>query len=82
LTTFPALTRQILHLFPSHIRFCKDLYKLFVKFLVENYGIKKLQEFLKNYINNPDAYQKLFIDVYSIDLDEVLNNYLTSLNVR
>ena len=39
-------------------------YKLFIEFLVENYGLTKLQEYLKKYINHPQDYKKYFVDIF------------------
>lgn len=50
-----------------------------VEFLIDNHGIKKLQEYLKYYIKTPDKYLKIFMDVYSFDLNTVLNDFNSSL---
>jgi hypothetical protein len=50
-------------------------YRYLVEFLIEEYGMKKLQEYLKRYIQDPESYQDLFIRVYPISLDEVVRRY-------
>ncbi len=55
-------------------------YRYFIEFLIDTYGIKKLQRYLKKYITNPETYKKLFVDVYRIDLNEILYNFNSSLN--
>jgi len=57
-------------------------YKFFIEFLIENYGMKRLQAYLKKYIKAPEDYKKLFVEVYSHDLDEMLNNFRSSLNKK
>ncbi len=53
-------------------------YRYFVEFLVENYGMEKLQDYLKRYIDNPDAYKDYFVEVYAMNLDDILQKYKTS----
>ena len=65
---------------PEELLLKYSYYRFFIEFIIENYGIKKLQEYLKKYINNPEDYKQLFVEVYSMDLDEILKNYNTSLN--
>ena len=56
-------------------------YRFFMEFVIENFGLKKLQEYLKKYIDNPEDYKKLFVEVYSTDLDEILRKFNSSLNM-
>jgi len=65
----------------QELKFHYSYYRFFIEFLAESYGIAKLQEYLKSYIANPDSYKKIFIEVYSMDLDEILKFYKKSLNV-
>jgi len=55
-------------------------YRFFIEYLVDNFGIKKLQEYLKKYIKNPQVYKELFIEVYSNDLEMILARFSSSLN--
>lgn len=55
-------------------------YKYFIEFLAETHGLNKMQEYLKNYINDPANYNESFMKVYSIDLNEILKKYNSSLN--
>ncbi len=50
-------------------------YKFFIGFLVNNYGLKKLQDYLKNYLQNPDDYKNLFIEIYNEDLNTILSKF-------
>lgn len=54
-------------------------YRYFIEFLVETYGISKLQEYIKLYLHDPDTYSELFMKVYSTDLDEILKVYFSKL---
>lgn len=53
-------------------------YRFFIEFLVDNYGIEKLQGYLKRYINNPDAYKDYFVEIYSKDVEVILQEYKSS----
>lgn len=53
-------------------------YKFFIEFLVENYGLTKLQEYLKKYINHPQDYKKYFVEIYSNDIDELLKKHYST----
>ena len=57
-------------------------YRYLVEFLIEEYGMKKLQEYLKRYLRDPENYQDSFISVYSIGLNEVVEKYHTGLMGR
>jgi hypothetical protein len=66
----------------KEVRFKYTFYRFFIEFVVENYGLKKLQEYLKKYIKNPGDYKELFVEVYSNDLTKLLDKFNTSLNRR
>jgi hypothetical protein len=55
-------------------------YRLFVEFLIDNYGIEKLQQYLKKYIEDPDDYKNLFSEIYPHDLNEILDKFSSTLN--
>ena len=55
-------------------------YRFFIEFLIEDYGIEKLQNYLKNYIKDPDDYKNLFVEVYSDDVNEILYRFSSKLN--
>ena len=55
-------------------------YRFFIDFLVGNYDLNKFQQYLKEYIKDPDRYKRLFIEVYANDLDTILNEFNSSLN--
>jgi hypothetical protein len=40
--------------------------------LIQAFGIEKFQQYLKAYINNPAGYKDLFLEIVTIDLDEIL----------
>ena len=65
----------------KELKFSYSYYRYFIEFLVKYYGIKKLQEYLKAYINKPENYNKIFVKVYSNDLDEILKKYIASLKM-
>jgi hypothetical protein len=64
------------------VRLRYTFYRFFIEFLVENYGLKKLQDYLKKYISNPGDYKELFVEVYSSDLNKLLDKFNSSLNWR
>jgi len=53
-------------------------YKYFIEFLIEKYSLKKMQKYLKHYAKNPAAYREIFTDVYSVELNNVLNDFNSS----
>lgn len=50
-------------------------YRYFIEYLVNNYGLEKLQEYIKRYIDNPSDYENLFVEVYKEELVYILKNY-------
>jgi hypothetical protein len=56
----------------SIIRLKYTYYRFFIEYLVDTYGLEKLQTFIKAYIYNPKDYNELFPKVYGNELDEVL----------
>ncbi len=58
------------------VRLNYTFYRYFIEFLIENYGMKKLQDYLKKYISNPGNYKELFVEVYSGDLNKLLDKFI------
>ena len=50
-------------------------YKYFIEFLVETYGLEQLQEYIKKYLNNPEDYKAIFLEVYQNDLPAILDKF-------
>lgn len=46
-------------------------YGYFTEFLIRSYGLDKLQQYLKAYIEDPFAYEKLFLDVYGSNKKDI-----------
>ena len=59
----------------GEIRLKYTFYKFFIEFLVKEFGIKKIQQYLKKYIKNPHNYKKLFPEIYFMDLNELLRKF-------
>jgi len=55
-------------------------YQLFVEFLVNQYGLNTLQNYLKRYIEEPQSYKRLFGDVYGCELDSILVKFNLNLH--
>ncbi len=55
-------------------------YKYFIQFLVETYGLEKLQEYIKKYLKNPKDYKNLFNEIYLSDLASILDKFSLYLN--
>jgi hypothetical protein len=55
-------------------------YRFFVEFLIETYGIEKLQAYLKSYIINPKSYKIIFPEIYDEELIEILRKYNAYMN--
>ncbi len=55
-------------------------YKYFIKYLVEQYGLEKLQTFVSMYVAEPIDYNELFDKIYEIDLDEAIKMYNISMS--
>lgn len=65
----------------SIIRLKYTYYRFFIEFLIETYGLEKLQIYLKSYINNPKNYEIIFPEIYNEKLDDILwkfNAYMDS----
>jgi hypothetical protein len=52
-------------------------YRFFVEFLVESYGLEKLQDYLKEYMISPESYRAIFPEVYGLELSEILGRFDT-----
>jgi hypothetical protein len=65
----------------DELRFKYTFYGFLIEFLVQTHGIKKLQDYLKRYLKNPDTYEMLFIEIYGSDVTEILKQYQSSLNL-
>ena len=50
-------------------------YRFFIEFLIETYGIEKLQAYLKSYIINPKSYKIIFPEIYNEELKYILRKY-------
>jgi len=59
----------------SDIWFTYTYYRYFIDFLIEKYGLGKLQIYLKKYLNNPYAYKDMFVEIYSKNYLEILTEY-------
>ena len=59
----------------QELRMKYSYYKYFIEFLVETYGLKKLQDYLKIYLNNPGEYKKHFLEIYAMNLEEMLERH-------
>jgi hypothetical protein len=59
----------------NELKFNYTYYRFFIDFLIERDGINKFQNFLINYLDNPNHYKEIFIDVYSIDLQDILKDF-------
>jgi len=54
------------------LRLQYTFYRLFIEYLIDRYGLETFQRFLKWYIQDPDAYEKLFAGIYGIDMHIML----------
>lgn len=78
---FTSLNEQNpLNMSLQEVKFKYTYYRFFIEFLVSNYGVDKLQNFLRKYINQPLDYKNIFIDVYSNNLDEILKLFNSHFN--
>ncbi len=55
-------------------------YRFFVQFLIDTYGLEKLQFYLKEYTRDALNYKILFSKVYGEDLDEILKKFDSYMN--
>ena len=62
------------------LRFRYAYYRYFIQFLVDNYGLEKLQQYIKKYMNDPKDYKIIFIEVYQNDLSTILDKFYSYLN--
>ena len=56
-------------------------YQLFVEYLVRQYGLESLQDYIKLYIEDPEEYRVMFETVYDSKLDNILNTFKASLGL-
>ncbi len=63
---------------PDEIRLKYSFYRFFVGYLVEQYGLERLQTYLKNYLKDPDSYKTLFSSVYPNEVSEILTDFKAS----
>ena len=54
------------------IRLRYAFYGFFIQFLVEHYGLEKMQEYISSYLNDPTGYISLFLNVYGEELSSIL----------
>ncbi len=57
-------------------------YRVFVEYLAETRGIEKMRDYLGRYIQDPDRYRELFPEVCSIDLEEIIREFRSTLDAR
>lgn len=56
-------------------------YQLFIDYLVNQFGIEALQEYIKLYVDDPGDYRVLFETVYGSTLDNILEAFKASLGI-
>lgn len=56
-------------------------YQLFIDYLVNQYGLAALQDYIKLYIEAPESYREMFGTVYGSELDSILDAFKSSLNL-
>lgn len=62
------------------IRLKYTYYRYFIEFLIESYGLEKLQAYIKSYLENPQNYAELFPEIYKKELNDVLNDFDVYMN--
>lgn len=60
------------------VKFKYTFYRFLIEYLIESYGISKFHEYLKIYIEKPDNYKELFVEIYVLDLTELLKGFQLS----
>jgi hypothetical protein len=63
----------------QEIRLRYAFYGYFIQFLVEHYGLEKMQEYIKSYLNDPAGYQSLFPDIFGDELSSILARFTSYL---
>lgn len=56
-------------------------YQLFIEYLVEAYGLEALQKYIKSYKDDPGDYQEIFVTIYGMKLDQLLEGFKNSLDI-
>ena len=59
----------------SIIRLKYTYYRFFAEFLINTYGLEKLQYYLKRYVNDPGNYKTFFPEVYDEDINAILARF-------
>ena len=62
------------------IRLKYTYYRFFIEFLVDTYGITELQEYLKDYMEDPESYKLIFSEIYNEDLTQILLKFSSCMN--
>lgn len=60
----------------NEVKFNYTYYKFFIEFLIHTYGIEKFQQYLKEYIKDPENDKKDFGYIYNYDFKSIWENYL------
>jgi len=61
---------------PSEGKFNYTLWGHFIKYLVVNHGLGKLQNFIQGYLEQPGDYRILFEEVYGFELSQVMASFI------
>ena len=59
------------------IRLKYTYYRFLIEFLIETYGLDKLQSYVKNYSENPENYEEIFLGIYNNHLNDLLRDFNT-----
>jgi hypothetical protein len=63
----------------TELTFKYTYYRFFIEFLINRYGIDKLQLYLSKYKDKPENYEQFFNVIYSKQLNEILKLYYSTL---
>ena len=63
----------------KELKFNYSYYRFFIEFLVNTYGLSKIQDYLRKYIDRPEDYKTIFVEVYAVNLPELLYKFKTEM---
>lgn len=73
---FDAVSANIFINLPDDPKFNYTLYKLFIKYLIENYGIETFREFTYKYLDSPSNFRIVFNEVYKKKMILVVEDFM------
>ncbi len=73
---FDMVSPKVFVKLPDDIKFNYSLYRLFIKFLIDHYGMDKFRTFTTRYVEAPTNYGLIFYEVYEEKMVLVIEEFM------